>query len=83
MSAATELSTSGLCAGQAQMLDGLVVKAERIFGRARALDGEQCGQGGFVSGEASADPGGERLGGGGSACFPGVNGVDWGGCGGF
>ncbi len=73
---------AGLGASQAEVLNGLVVEAEGVFRGAGVRDGQKRAKGGLVGGEAGGDPGGKGFSGGGSACFPGVNGVDLGGSGG-
>ena len=48
---------AGLRACQGQLLDGRIVEAQRILGRARAFDGEECGERRLVRRKSSADPG--------------------------
>jgi hypothetical protein len=67
---------AGLRAGQAELLNGLVVEAQGVLWGAGAFDGQQGGKGGLVRGQAGGDPGGKRFGGGCAACIPGVKGID-------
>ena len=63
---------AGLRAGQAELLNGRVVEPKRVFRRALAFDGQQCGQRRLVRRQARAHPCGKRLGGIGSARLPDV-----------
>jgi hypothetical protein len=53
---------AGLRAGKGEMGDGLVVEAQGVLWGTGAFNGEKGGQCGLVSGQAGANPGGERFG---------------------
>ena len=67
-----------LRASQAELLNSRVVETQRVFRRAFAFDGQQCGQRLLVRRQARAHPGGKRLCGIGSARLPGVQVFCWG-----
>ena len=67
---------AGLGAREAEVLNGLVVEAEGVFRGARALKRPKARQVRPRGRRGGRNPCGKGFGGGGAACFPGVNGVD-------
>jgi hypothetical protein len=61
-----------LRAGQVQLLKGHVIETQGILRGARPGDRQQSGQRRLVGSQPGTHPGGQRLGRGRSACFPGV-----------